>query len=139
MSDLNYVLDDQIGYLLRLVSQRHGMIFQKHTIDNITPTQFSALLRIYENKECSQNYLGRISGMDVATVKGVVDRLVDKGFVQSRPDPVDRRRHLVSLTETGEYIIKDMAHIGKRITAETLKPLSSQEQKTLLKVLKKLI
>ena len=66
MSDLNYILDDQIGYVLRLLSQRHGVIFQNHTIDSITPTQFSALVRIHENKECSQNHLGRIAGMDVA-------------------------------------------------------------------------
>lgn len=139
MSDLNYILDDQIGYLLRLASHRHGAIFQNHTIDSITPTQFSALVRIHENKECSQNHLGRISGMDVATVKGVVDRLIDKGLVQSRPDPVDRRRHLVSLTKSGEDIIEDMVQAGKRITAETLKPLTAQEQKSLIKALKKLI
>ena len=139
MSDLNYILDDQIGYVLRLVSHRHSVIFQNHSIDSITPTQFSALVRIHENKECSQNHLGRIAGMDVATVKGVVDRLIDKGLVQSRPDPVDRRRHLVSLTETGDDILQDMVQAGKRITAETLKPLTPQEQKTLLKALKKLI
>ena len=77
--------------------------------------------------------------MDVATVKGVVDRLIDKGLVQSRPDPVDRRRHLVSLTKSGEDIIEDMVQAGKRITAETLKPLTAQEQKSLIKALKKLI
>ena len=129
MSDLNYILDDQIGYVLRLVSHRHSVIFQNHSIDSITPTQFSALVRIHENKECSQNHLGRIAGMDVATVKGVVGRLIDKGLVQSRPDPVDRRRHLVSLTETGDDILQDMVQAGKRITAETLKPLTPQEQK----------
>ena len=139
MSDLNYILDDQIGYVLRLLSQRHGVIFQNHTIDSITPTQFSALVRIHENKECSQNHLGRIAGMDVATVKGVVDRLIDKGLVQSRVDPVDRRRHLVSLTKTGNDILQEMVQASKRITAETLKPVTAQEQKSLLKALKKLI
>ena len=77
--------------------------------------------------------------MDVATVKGVVDRLIDKGLLQSRPDPTDRRRHLVSLAKTGEEIIEDMVKAGKRITAETLKPLTAQEQKSLIKALKKLI
>lgn len=138
MSDQKYILEDQIGYILRLANQRHGTIFQNHTIDNITPTQFSALVRIDENTECSQNHLGRLAGMDVATVKGVVDRLAQKGLIKSRPDPEDRRRLLVSLSETGATMIAEMKRAGRRITAETLKPLTMQEQKSLIKILKKL-
>lgn len=138
MPDSDYILEDQIGYLLRLVSQRHGVIFQKHTINSITPTQFSALIKIHENKGCSQNHLGRLAGMDVATVKGVVDRLQAKGLIVSSADPGDRRRHLMSLSPDGEKIIDDMKSAGKRITAETLKPLTEQEQKSLVKALKKL-
>jgi len=133
-----YELDKQIGYLLRLASQRHSVIFQNNTIDNITPTQFSALVRISENGECSQNHLGRLSGMDVATIKGVVDRLVQKNFLKSRPDPEDKRRLLVSLTDSGTTLVNDMKKAGKKITSETLQPLTVQEQKTLLKVLKKI-
>ncbi len=134
----DYVLENQIGYILRLASQRHSVIFQEHTIENITPTQFSALVRISENGECSQNHLGRLAGMDVATIKGVVDRLIQRGLVKSRPDTKDKRRLLVSLTEVGNLLIKDMKKAGRKITAETLLPLTSQEQKTLIKILKKI-
>jgi len=139
MSDKNYVLDDQIGYLLRLATQRHSVIFQNHTIENITPTQFSALIKIHDNKECSQNHLGRLAGMDVATVKGVVDRLIQKGLIVSRADPGDKRRLLVSLSEKGEAMIDELKRNGRRITTETLKPLTSQEQKSLLRIIRKLI
>ncbi len=133
-----YELDKQIGYLLRLASQRHSVIFQNNTIDNITPTQFSALVRISDNGECSQNHLGRLSGMDVATIKGVVDRLMQKNFLKSRADPEDKRRLLVSLTHSGTTLVNDMKKAGKKITSETLQPLTVQEQKTLLKALKKI-
>ena len=139
MPEQKYILEDQIGYLLRLASQRHGTIFQNHPIGLITPTQFSALIKIDENKECSQNHLGRLAGMDVATVKGVVDRLRRKDLIKLRPDPQDRRRLLVSLTDKGASMMEDMKRVGCRITAETLKPLTTQEQKTLIKVMKKLI
>ncbi len=133
-----YDLDNQVGFLLRLASQRHSVIFQSNTIDNITPTQFSALVRISDNGECSQNHLGRLAGMDVATIKGVVDRLIHRGLVKSRPDPNDKRRLLVSLTEAGTVLIEEMKKAGKVITAKTLQPLTAQEQKTFLKILKKL-
>ena len=70
-----YRLDDQAGYLLRLASQRHAAIFQSLTLEGLTPTQFSALIRISEQGQCSQNHLGRLAAMDVATIKGVADRL----------------------------------------------------------------
>jgi len=76
--------------------------------------------------------------MDVATIKGVVDRLVQKNFLKSRPDPEDKRRLLVSLTDSGTTLVNDMKKAGKKITSETLQPLTVQEQKTLLKVLKKI-
>ena len=92
-----YVLDDQIGYLLRLANQRHTLIFQEHAVLELTPTQFSAMVRLLDEGECSQNELGRRTAMDVATVKGVVDRLRAKGLVRLRPDPTDRRRTTISI------------------------------------------
>jgi len=136
--DENYVLEDQIGFLLRLASQRHGTIFQANAIDGITPTQFSALIKISDVGECSQNHLGRLAGMDVATIKGVVDRLGNKGLVKSRPDPEDKRRVLVSLSKEGNALAAEMKKAGQAITADTLEPLSAQEQKTLLKILRKI-
>lgn len=133
-----YVLSEQIGYMLRLASQRHSVIFQNNTIDNITPTQFSALVRLCDVGECSQNHLGRLAGMDVATIKGVVDRLISRGLLKSRPDPEDKRRLLVSLTDGGLLLVGEMKKAGKKITNDTLEPLTIQEQNTLLKILKKI-
>ena len=36
--------------------------------------------------------------MDVATIKGVIDRLTARGLTETSPDPEDGRRLLVSLT-----------------------------------------
>ena len=41
--DVPYVLDDQIGYLMRLATQRHTAIFQEAMAEGLTPTQFSVL------------------------------------------------------------------------------------------------
>ena len=88
----DYVLDEQIGYLLRLAGQRHAAIFQSLISEGLTPTQFSTLIRISEHGQVSQNHLGRLAAMDVATIKGVVDRLKAKALVIARPDPGDKRR-----------------------------------------------
>ena len=46
--------------------------------------------------------------MDVATVKGVVERLKDKGFVELKPDLEDKRRLVIFLSEKGENIVQGL-------------------------------
>lgn len=136
--DRTYRLGDQVGYLLRLASQRHTALFQQLISVDLTPTQFSTLIRVSEHGPVSQNHLGRLAAMDVATIKGVVDRLKSKGLVVSKPDPNDKRRSNIYLTETGQTLLSDLKRDGHRITEETLAPLTDAEQKTLLGLLKKI-
>jgi DNA-binding MarR family transcriptional regulator len=134
----SYSLDEQVGYLLRLASQRHAAIFLEQISENLTPTQFSTLMRISEGGELSQNHLGRLASMDVATVKGVVDRLKTKELVQSRSDADDKRRSLISLTPKGLELIETLKEDGARISENTLAPLGRSERKTLISLLRKI-
>ena len=135
---LPYVLDAQVGYLLRQVSQRHVQIFLDMAPDGLTPTQFSALVRLAEVGPTSQNRLGRMTSMDVATIKGVVERLAIKGLVHLGADPQDKRRTTISLTEEGRRLIPDLHNIGHRVTEATLAPLSQQDRATLVGILSRL-
>ena len=138
LQEIDYDLEAQIGFILRMASQRHAVIFQSHSVDKLTPTQFSTLIRLAEIGSGSQNHLGRLAAMDVATIKGVVDRLKAKGLILTEPDLVDKRRTVVSLSPQGKALVDDLKKAGLRISAETLAPLSGKEQKTLLGLLSKI-
>lgn len=133
-----YVLDAQIGYLLRLANQRHALIFQEHSILDLTPTQFSAMIRLVDEGECSQNELGRRTAMDVATIKGVVDRLRTKGLVSLKPDPNDKRRTTISPAGSEADLRGRLHGMGRTITEQTLAPLTRSERATLLRLLSRL-
>jgi DNA-binding MarR family transcriptional regulator len=135
---MEYRLDEQVGYILRLASQRHALIFNKHSDLGLTPTQFAAMVRIAEMGECSQNLLGRRTAMDVATIKGVVTRLKAKGFVRLSADPEDRRRTVVSLSAKGAEVIDGLHAFGAQVTEETLAPLNRRERKVFLEMLQRL-
>src|ERR1700732_1495516 len=91
--DEPYVLEAQIGHLLRRAHQRHVAIFLAAMgEDGPTPTQFAALVKLSDGGELSQNRLGRLTAMDPATIKGVMSRLIARGFVESAADPNDQRR-----------------------------------------------
>jgi DNA-binding MarR family transcriptional regulator len=135
---MGYQLDAQVGYILRLAYQRHATIFNKHSDLGLTPTQFAALVRIAEMGECSQNLLGRRTAMDVATIKGVVSRLKLKGLVRLSPDPGDKRRTVVALSDKGRAITEQLHVFGGAVTEETLAPLSSEERAVFIKLLMRL-
>ena len=136
MSD-DYRLDDQVGYKLRLASQRHLEIFSQHLSD-ITPTQFSILARLYEVGETSQNQLGRLVAMDAATTKGVIARLLEKNLVEARADPNDARRLQISLTEAGRELTIDSIEKARKITEDTVANLNGRDVKRLLELLNKI-
>lgn len=136
--DAPYVLDDQVGFILRQAYQRHAAIFVERFGDDLTPTQWAAVSKLAELGDCSQNLLGRYTAMDVATIKGVVERLARRGLVRTQPDPEDRRRLMVSLSGEGRALYEARQAIAHQVTAETLAPLKPQEQATLLRLLARL-
>ena len=137
-SEDHYVLDDQVGFLMRIAMQRHTSIFMSQMIEGLTQTQFAALAKLYEVGPCSQNFLGRLIYLDAATIKGVVDRLHLRGFVTALNDPTDRRRRAVTLTDRGRRATEAAMLIAAKITAATLTPLTAEEQRVVVKLLRKL-
>jgi DNA-binding MarR family transcriptional regulator len=134
----HYVLDDQVGFLTRVAMQRHTAIFTARMVEALTQTQFAALAKLHEVGPCSQNHLGRLIYLDAATIKGVVDRLSGRGFLTALNDPKDRRRRAVALTERGRQVTEAAILVAAEITAATLAPLTAEEQRAVVKLLKKL-
>ena len=135
---VDYRLDDQVGFVLRQVTQRHAAIFAAGIDADVTPTQWAALSKLAEVGPLSQNRLGRLTVMDAATVKGVIDRLSARALVATDPDPTDGRRRVVSLTEAGLALVDRLVPAAFRITAETLAPLDDSERVALQALLLKL-
>ena len=135
--DPTYSLDAQVGFLMRRANQRHLALFS-HQVRDLTPTQFAALAKLCELGQVSQNALGRAIAMDGATIKGVVDRLRNKGFVTSRPDPNDQRRIFLEPTDAGVATFGSMVANAETVTRNTLAPLDAAEQQEFLRLLAKL-
>lgn len=139
-ANASYVLEAQIGHLLRRAHQRHVAVFQRIMgADAPTPTQFAVLFKLYSEQELSQNQLGRLTAMDPATVKGVVARLEERGLVGRLPDPLDQRRVKLRLTEAGLAIMSGLIERASAVSAATLAPLSREESDRLVALLSRII
>jgi DNA-binding MarR family transcriptional regulator len=137
MDEQNYRLDEQVGFLLRRVNQRHLSVFAE-VIPEVTTTQLAALAKLAELGPMSQNQLGRATAMDAATIKGVVGRLVTRRLVTTVPSAEDRRRLIVELTPEGRALFDDLRRRGLEATQRTLAPLAPAERERFLTLLRRL-
>lgn len=133
-----YDLAEQVGFIMRQAVQRHVSIFNEIMGNDLTPTQWAVLARLYQDGGSSQNLLGRQTAMDAATIKGVVDRLLKRKLVQTKPDPEDGRRVIVELSPAGADYTRALLPRAATVTKVTLAPLATNQRATLIALLKQL-
>lgn len=137
-ADATYQVDAQIGFLIRVASQRHTALFAARMVEGLTPPQFAALAKLREIGPCSQNHLGRLIHLDAATIKGVVDRLEGRALLAITDDPRDRRRRTLDLSSRGREVADAAIKVAEEISAATLEPLTPSERVEALRLLHKL-
>jgi DNA-binding MarR family transcriptional regulator len=134
-----YVLEDQVGFVLRRAHQHATEIFNA-VMDgfDLTPTQFAALTKLHDLGPTSQNQLGRLTGMDPATMFGVAGRLAKRSLVRQSVDPDDARLVILRLTDEGHALVESMKSRGAEVSKRTLAPLTREEGDTLCRLLRKI-
>ena len=136
----DYAVEAQVGFLLRRAHQRHAAIFlDAMAALDLTPTQFTALIKVVEHGRVTQNLLGRMVATDPATIQGVVRRLTARGLVRRQTDPMDRRTAVLEPSEAGVDAARHAVAVARGITEATLLPLEDHEQRTFLALLRRLV
>ncbi|MCO7516592.1 MarR family winged helix-turn-helix transcriptional regulator [Pseudomonas guariconensis] len=135
-----YDVTEQIGHLLRKAYQRHTAIFQQQACDpQLTSIQFVTLCALRDNGPSSQAELIKATAVDQATIRGIVERLKSRGLIQLSPDPGDRRKVIVELTEAGNTLLDAMIPCARRISELSMGSLNAAEQVAILFLLRKMI
>ena len=134
-----YVLEAQVGFLLRCAHQRASETFNAVMGRfGVTPRQFAALAKLDDLGSVSQNQLGRLTAMDPATISGVIARLAARGLVAQSADPRDGRLLALGLTAAGAEAIRAMKAVAAEVSQRTLAALSEDEAGAFLKALSKI-
>jgi MarR family transcriptional regulator, organic hydroperoxide resistance regulator len=105
---------------------------------DLSPVQCHLLHLIEPERPVAMGRLAETLGCDASNVTGLVDRLEDRGLVQRRPSPEDRRIKVIQLTLAGSRV---RAQLLRRMTSRSrpLSRLSAAEQRALVRILERLV
>jgi MarR family transcriptional regulator, lower aerobic nicotinate degradation pathway regulator len=89
---------------------------------------YAALVSLIELGPASQADLSRRTGIFRSDMVTVVNELAEGGYVERAPDPLDRRRSVITATRRGRRHLQRLHAIVDRAQEELLAPLSLAER-----------
>lgn len=131
-----------LGRLFRTVHLADTQLAAGLTGFDLQPGWFdllAALRRAGKPYQLNPTQLRRATMLSSAGMTKRLDRLVEAGLLERRPDPGDRRGTLVRLTAAGRRAIDDALPVHVANEELVLAPLSERERKTLDRLLRKLL
>src|ERR1700759_5790565 len=106
---------DGVAFLLAQLGHHAAALFAEQiaTID-LTPPHAGILRAIASEPGGSQQALSEQLGLLPSRVVAYVDELEDRGYVERRRNPDDRRLHALYLTASGKKIMTKISELGRQ-------------------------
>jgi MarR family transcriptional regulator, transcriptional regulator for hemolysin len=101
-----------------------------------TRAQWIVLFRLRQQEGLSQVDLAEVLELQPISLVRLLDRLVEHGLLERRPDPRDRRANRLFLTEAGRQLVDDLDSLRDSIAAEVLQGLPASTIETSLEALR---
>jgi DNA-binding MarR family transcriptional regulator len=126
----------RLGYLLKHAQLRLAEFTAPALAPfGITGRELAVLITIDHPVPLSQQDVAGRLGVDRTTMVALIDGLQDKGLVERRPDPADRRRNVLALTRAGTSTMTGAIAASDAAEARFLSRLSADEAASLRAVL----
>ncbi|MCU0941090.1 MAG: MarR family transcriptional regulator [Hydrogenophaga sp.] len=130
-------IDDLPGHYIRRLHQISvGVFLQELAELGITPVQYAALQTVANQPGIDQRTLARQIALDASTTGGVVDRLEQRGALERRTAPADRRARQLWLTEGGEQLLADAVPAMLSAQQLILAPLTDRQRADFMRLLR---
>jgi DNA-binding MarR family transcriptional regulator len=132
-------LYDHPGHLLRRAQQISVSIFYDEMGGELTPVQYAILSRLAEHPGIDQVSLAGLAAIDTSTGATVCARLEEKGLLERRVIPHNRRQRALTITPAGQAVLDALVPGAQRLRQRLLDPLSVEEQRVFMALLAKLV
>src|SRR5471030_606685 len=124
------------GFLVRDVYRLYVKNFERYAREiDLTLPQCKVLAHLSRNEGISQARLAELTETDPMTLVRTLDRMQQDGWIERRPDPIDRRAHCLFLRETAKPVVDRIWKIAEQTRNEALAALSQGEREQLVDLL----
>lgn len=132
-----------MNYCSKLLKNRLNKELEKQ---DITVAQFAVIKDIEINSSRDGCNIGVTAveiaerlDMDKPTISGIINRLVDRGYIKKSPHPQDGRSSILKLTEYCIEKLPDFELINERVVKEAIEGLNDNELQTFQDIINKII
>jgi DNA-binding MarR family transcriptional regulator len=105
--------------------------FEEYEKVGLSPYHHAILVLLDEGVPETQSAIADSLGYDRGTLVGLLDELEEKGLVERKRDPDDRRRQIVRMTGDGKRALTKLRALSERLEDEFLAPLDTEQRETL--------
>src|SRR5471030_2362383 len=124
------------GFLVRDVYRLYAKHFERYAGEiDLTLPQCKVLGHLSRHEGISQARLAELTETDPMTLVRTLDRMQQDGWIERRPDPIDRRAHCLFLREAAKPIVERIWRIAEQTRSEALAALSQGEREQLVDLL----
>jgi DNA-binding MarR family transcriptional regulator len=136
----NRAVSDNVMIALRKIIQAIDMN-SKQLVKRVglTGPQLVILQEISTQGEVTAGEIARAVSLSQATVTGILERMEKRGLLARQRSDRDKRRIMVSITATGEQILKDAPPLMQEAFVERFSSLQDWEQTMILSALQRLV
>jgi len=127
------------GHLLRRAQQISVSIFYDEMGSELTPVQYAILTRLAAHPGIDQVSLAGLAAIDTSTGATVCARLEEKGLLERKVIPHNRRQRALTITAAGTRLLDTLVPGAQRLRQRLLDPLSPEEQAQFMTLLAKLV
>ena len=100
-----------------------------------TRAQWIVLFRLRQQEGLSQVDLAEVLELQPISLVRLLDRLVEHGLLERRPDPKDRRANKLHLTRAGRRLVDDLDSLRDSIATDVLREIPTDAIRTSLETL----
>ena len=125
----------QPGHLLRRAQQISISIFY----DELTPVQYAILTQLATHPGIDQVSLAGLAAIDTSTGATVCARLEEKGLLERKIIPHNRRQRALTITPNGARLLESLEVGALRLRERLLAPLTAAEQRQFMELLARLV
>ncbi len=125
-----------LGFLLHDVARLLRKRFEQRAKGlGLTRSQWQTLAYLANNEGIHQGGLADMLEIEPITLVRILDKLAERGLIERRQHPTDRRIWLLYMREAARPLLAEMRVLGEQTRGEALQSISPEQREQLFEIL----